>query len=90
MPTPATTTVPPSPTLAGMDKIHIGQLVRNTRLAKGISFRELGEITGLSTRSIRQIEDAENNYGVDTLATVCKVLDLELTVVAKVKRVTKR
>lgn len=67
-------------TLAAMDKTRIGALVRAKRIAKDISYREMQDLTGLSTRSIQQIENAENNYGIDTLAAVCKVLGLDITV----------
>lgn len=77
---PTTYTPADLATLANMDKVTIGQLVKQTREKLDISHRELALRTKQSTRTLLQIEGAKSNYGIDTLAIVCQAIGLEVSV----------
>lgn len=65
-----------------MTNAEIGELVRETRVSQGLSYRDLAERCGMersSTRALRKVENGED-YALGTLVMVCDALGLELLV----------
>ena len=56
----------------------IGAKIKTRRKAKGLSQEKLGELTGLSTNFIGQIERGTRQAALDTLAKIVDVLETDL------------
>ncbi|MGC2422754.1 MAG: helix-turn-helix transcriptional regulator [Nitrospirota bacterium] len=56
----------------------IGAKIKTRRKAKGFSQEKLGELTGLSTNYIGQIERGQRQVALDTLAKIVDVLETDL------------
>jgi len=56
----------------------IGEKIKASRKAKGLSQEKLGELTGLSTNYIGQIERGQRQVAIDTLAQITEVLETDL------------
>lgn len=62
-----------------MTKQDIGNRVRQSRQAQGFTQKELAAKAGLSRyQHIIEIENAQYNYGIDTLLKVLEALDITL------------
>ena len=57
---------------------RVGEQVRRTRIAKGISRRELSENSGVSPRYIAQLESGEGNISIGLLQKVAVALDCQV------------
>lgn len=66
--------------LASLSAEELGSLLRARRDASGMSQRRLAELAGLSERTIKNIEHAEQTPTLDTLQRLCSVAELGLGV----------
>lgn len=64
--------------LAAMSALELGNLIRTRREACGLSQRKLSERSGLSDRTIKNIELGEQVPSMDTLRRLAGVAELEL------------
>ncbi|EFL46811.1 DNA-binding helix-turn-helix protein [Prevotella disiens FB035-09AN] len=56
----------------------IGNKIRDTRTAQGISVRELAKLSNVNPSYISRVENAHYSVSIVTLAKICKPLGLEL------------
>lgn len=64
--------------LAAMSPIELGTLLRTRREACGLSQRRVSELSGLSDRTIKHLEQGEQAPTLDTLRRLAGVAELEL------------
>ncbi len=64
--------------LASMSPVELGTLLRTRREASGLSQRRLSELSGLSDRTIKHLEQGEQTPTLDTLRRLAGVAELEL------------
>jgi DNA-binding Xre family transcriptional regulator len=57
--------------------LKIGSLIRNIRIQKGLSQNELALKVGMKQPDISMIEEGKKNITLETLARLCKVLDIK-------------
>lgn len=65
-------------------KSEIAQQIRQRRALLGISQEDLAEITNVSVRTLKAIENGDGNPTLDVLSKVLESLGLKLTVVERV------
>ena len=58
--------------------MDIGNKIRETRIARGMSLAELSQKTNLSQSFISQIERDLNNPSISSLRSICEVLNIPL------------
>lgn len=69
-----------------MDKKHIGIVIKAKREQRGLSLNALSlkalTHTGkvMQIHQIKSIEEGAKNYTIDSLLTLCELLDLEVTI----------
>lgn len=56
----------------------LATLVKESRIAKGFTQKDLSELTNISTRSIQRIENRELSPRIYTIKTLAKALDFSL------------
>ena len=56
----------------------VGEKVKVARRAQGISQEKLGELTGLSTNYVGQVERGQRQVALDTLAKITEALGTDL------------
>lgn len=61
----------------------IGKQIAAIRKKKGLSLRQLAELTGLNHSNIGKIELGKYSVGVDTLVKICDALGCELRITEK-------
>ena len=66
--------------LLDMDIKEIGKTVRERRKFLKITQEDLADISGISERTLRDIEKGSANPELESLMKLCKVLGLELTI----------
>lgn len=66
--------------------LDIGKRIKELRTEKNLTLRELGEKTGLSTGFLSQLERGLTTIAVDSLDTIAKVLDVDLSFFFSVSR----
>jgi transcriptional regulator with XRE-family HTH domain len=59
--------------------VHVGQRIREARLAKGMTQTDLGNSLGISFQQVQKYEKGTNRVGSSRLWEVCKVLDQPIT-----------
>ncbi len=59
------------------------ETIKKTRLEKGMTQRDLAEITGISRPNIARLEVSEKNPTIGTLEKVCSALGIEFAAVAE-------
>jgi transcriptional regulator with XRE-family HTH domain len=59
-------------------KKMLATLVKESRIAKGFTQKDLSELTNISTRSIQRIENGELSPRIYTIKTLAKALDFSL------------
>ncbi len=64
--------------LTSMAPLELGTLLRTRREASGLSQRRLSELSGLSDRTIKHLEQGEQTPTLDTLRRLAGVAELEL------------
>jgi transcriptional regulator with XRE-family HTH domain len=60
------------------DKETIGKIIQFRRKSRKIAQAELGEIAGVSPRTLRDIEKGIANPELETLLRICNVLGMEI------------
>ena len=58
---------------------NIGQKIRQLRLDKGLTQKQLGDMCGIADSNIRKYETGRQNPKIDTLEKIAKALDIEIT-----------
>mgnify|MGYP003319352528 CR=1 FL=1 len=61
-----------------VDYIRIGQRIQNHRKEKGLSQEQLSEQIGISLSFLGHIERGTRKASVETLARICKSLDVDM------------
>jgi transcriptional regulator with XRE-family HTH domain len=61
-------------------RVKIGQQLRALRQERGLSTRQLAEITGVIHSHIVRIESGRYNVGVDTVEKLANALGAKLTI----------
>jgi transcriptional regulator with XRE-family HTH domain len=59
-------------------KKMLATLVKESRIARGFTQKDLSELTNISTRSIQRIENGEITPRIYTIKTLAKALDFSL------------
>lgn len=59
---------------------EVGEQIKAARKKAGLSLRDIEEKTGISRNHISRIEQGRYNVTIDTLSTVCEVLNIKLTI----------
>lgn len=62
---------------------EIGRQIAAIRKKKGLSLRQLAELTGLNHSNIGKIELGKYSVGVDILGKICDALGCELKITEK-------
>jgi transcriptional regulator with XRE-family HTH domain len=58
---------------------NVGQIVKETRKAKGLTQMDLAELMGMSYQQIQKYEKGVDNISVERLKQLAKVLDVPVT-----------
>ena len=68
-----------------LNRLRIGQKIAELRQERGLSVRQLGEMSGVSYQNITKIEHGKYNVSIDLLTKVLNVLDsqIEITQIEK-------
>jgi len=56
--------------------INVGRLIRSARIQKGLSQKELALRAGMKQPDISKIEEGKKNITIQTLASLCKILEI--------------
>ncbi|GAB4023739.1 hypothetical protein GCM10028808_74880 [Spirosoma migulaei] len=59
---------------------YVGQLIRETRKAKGLTQKELGEIMGLSESTVNKYEAGKQNLSLETVQKIADALKIKLEI----------
>lgn len=62
---------------------RVGKKLAELRMQKGLSVRQLSEISGVGASHICKIENGKHAAGLDILNRICQVLDAEIMIVGK-------
>lgn len=62
---------------------QVGAKIRETRKAKGLTLKELGERLGMSESVMSRYEKGKVNASIDTLTKIATELNLELEIKLK-------
>lgn len=65
------------------ERARIGKMIADIRNKKGLSVRELGEMSDVSYTNIGKIERGVYNVSVDILRKICDALDVEIVLKEK-------
>ena len=63
-----------------LNRLRIGQRIAEIRKKKGLSMRELAELTGLNHSNIGKIELGKYSVGIDILGKICAALDCDIEI----------
>ena len=58
-------------------KVQVGQLIRDTRKAKGLTQREVGEKIGVSESAFNRYENGVSNLSLETVQKVADALGVK-------------
>lgn len=64
-----------------LNRLRIGQKIAELRQEKGLTVRQLGEMSGVSYQNITKIEHGKYNVSIDLLTKVLNVLDSKLEII---------
>lgn len=59
-------------------KEQVGKLIRETRKAKGLTQKELGERIGVAESTLSRFENGEQNLTLETLARISDALETNI------------
>lgn len=74
-----------NPELLLKEREKISALLKQRRMAKGKTMRDMAKEVGTSYSTIGKIETGKWNFGIETLAAFCEVLDLEINITPRKK-----
>jgi Predicted transcription factor, homolog of eukaryotic MBF1 len=57
-------------------RLRVGNIIKNARLKKGLTQRQLGEIIGKSNNAITNWEKGVNSPDVDMIERLCSILEI--------------
>lgn len=66
---------------------RIGQQIAELRKSKGLTLKQLAEISGITFQNITKIEHGRYNVSIDILAKLCDALGVSIEI-AKTKKGT--
>lgn len=66
-----------------VNRQRVGKKLAELRMQKGLSVRQLSEISGVGASHICKIENGKHAAGLDILNRICQVLDAEIMIVGK-------
>lgn len=66
-------------------RTYIGTKLRELRESKGLSLRQLAELTGFAHQNIYKIEQGRYSVGIDVLSKICDALDAKVEIVNKTR-----
>lgn len=66
-----------------MDKKQIADFVKKRRKQLKVTQQELALLSNVSTRTLSDIETANNTTTIDTLSKICEILGLEISLKIK-------
>ncbi|GFN34901.1 helix-turn-helix domain-containing protein [Tepidimicrobium xylanilyticum] len=72
-----------------MGKIEFGHIIKKYRLKKGITIRELAELTNISTGFIGDIETNRSRPSYENLVKLIQVLDISLEDIFNLQQIEK-
>lgn len=61
-------------------KTEIGKVIHDRRKSRKILQEDVAEVAGISSRTLRDIENGVANPELDTLLRICETLGLDLTI----------
>lgn len=61
-------------------KTEIGKVIRDRRRSRKILQEDVADVAGISSRTLRDIENGIANPELDTLLRICDTLGLDLTI----------
>ena len=64
-----------------LNRLRIGQKIAELRQEKGLTVRQLGEMSGVFYQNITKIEHGKYNVSIDLLTKVLNVLDSKLEII---------
>lgn len=67
----------------------VGKIIRNARLDKRMTMKELGKLIGYSEVAMHNYEIGEKGMSLETFFNICQILDLDVNEVLKQCRKTK-
>lgn len=67
----------------------IGKIIRNARLDKRMTMKDLGKLTGYSEVAIHNYETGTRGMSLETFFNICQILDLDANEVQEQCRKTK-
>ena len=59
---------------------RIGNRIAELRKGKGLSLRQLAELSGVTSQNITKIEHGRYNVSIDILSKICNALDCEIEI----------
>ena len=62
-------------------RVRIGKAIASARMRKGLSQRQLSELTGYNHSNIAKIETGRYNVSIDILSAICAALGVEVQIV---------
>lgn len=66
-----------------LNRLRIGQSLATIRKEKGLSVRQLAELSGVTYQNINKIELGRYSVGIDVLTKITDALDCEVTITNK-------
>jgi transcriptional regulator with XRE-family HTH domain len=66
-----------------LNRLRIGQAIAAIRKEKGLSVRQLAELSGVTFQNINKIELGKYSVGIDVLTKITDALDCEVTITNK-------
>ena len=67
----------------------IGKIIRNARLDKRMTMKDLGKLAGYSEVAIHNYETGTRGMSLETFFNICQILDLDVNEVQEQCRKTK-
>ncbi|QDK79558.1 helix-turn-helix transcriptional regulator [Spirosoma sp. KCTC 42546] len=58
-------------------KVQVGQLIRDTRKAKGLTQKEIGKKMGITEASFNRYENGVANLSLETVQKIAEALNLK-------------
>lgn len=63
------------------NRIAIGKRIAEIRKSRGLTQKQLSELTGYQRATIAKIENGRYNTGIDIIGKICDALDVRLDII---------